>query len=101
MLKISRRTMSKTILGGVAATVGSLKTPAVWGQANMPKIRAAYPPVLDAAIFHVGVAQGMYASERIEVEPVASPGGVATMSAVAANEFQAGIATVTALILGA
>ena len=67
----------------------------------MPKVKAAFPPVLDAAIFHVGKANGMYAAERIEVELIPSPGGVATMSAVAANEFQVGIATVTALILGA
>jgi NitT/TauT family transport system substrate-binding protein len=101
MKKISRRTMSQMLLAGTAVTLGGLKAPAVWGQANMPKIRAAYPPVLDAAIFHVGVAQGMYASERLDIELVPSPGGVATMSAVAANEFQVGIATVTALILGA
>jgi NitT/TauT family transport system substrate-binding protein len=101
MSKISRRTISKMLVGGAAGAAGTLKMPAVWAQSNMPKIRAAYPPVLDSAMFHVGVAQGMYAAERIDVEPVASPGGVATMSAVAANEFQVGIATVTALILGA
>jgi NitT/TauT family transport system substrate-binding protein len=93
--------MSNMFLGTLAASAAGLKAPAVWGQSNMPKIRAAYPAVLDSAIFHVGVAKGFYAAERIEVEPVPSPGGVATMSAVAANEFQVGIATVTALILGA
>jgi NitT/TauT family transport system substrate-binding protein len=100
MFNPTRRTLSKALLGGVAMTA-TLKAPAVWAQSNMPKIRAAYPAVLDSAMFHVGIAQGMYAAERIQVEAVPSPGGVATMSAVAANEFQVGIATVTALILGA
>jgi NitT/TauT family transport system substrate-binding protein len=101
MAMFSRRSVSKTLAGGLAAASLSVKAPAVWAQSNMPKVKAAFPPVLDAAIFHVGKAKGMYAAERIEVELIPSPGGVATMSAVAANEFQVGIATVTALILGA
>jgi len=101
MTSISRRRATKLLATGIAAAGMSVKSPAVWSQANMPKIRAAFPPVIDSAIFHVGKAKGMYAAERIDVETVPSPGGVATMSAVAANEFQVGIATVTALILGA
>jgi NitT/TauT family transport system substrate-binding protein len=102
MTRISRRSASKLLATGFAAAgLSAVKAPAVWSQANMPKIKAAYPPVIDATIFHVGKQKGMYAAERIEVETIPSPGGAATMSAVAANEFQVGIATVTALILGA
>jgi NitT/TauT family transport system substrate-binding protein len=101
MSKISRRELSSALAGGLAVAGLSVKAPAVWAQSNMPKIKAAFPPVLDATIFHVGAAKGMFAAERVEVELIPSPGGVATMSAVAADEFQVGIATVTALILGA
>ena len=101
MSRISRRELSSALAGGLAVAGLSVKAPAVWAQSNMPKIKAAFPPVLDATIFHVGAAKGMFAAERVEVELIPSPGGVATMSAVAADEFQVGIATVTALILGA
>jgi NitT/TauT family transport system substrate-binding protein len=101
MQKLTRRRASQLLAGGLAATAAGLHAPAVWSQANMPKMKAAFPPVLDAAIFHVGKVRGFYEAERLDVELVPSPGGVATMSAVAANEFQVGIATITALILGA
>ena len=68
MTMFSRRSVSKTLAGGLAAASLSVKAPAVWAQSNMPKVKAAFPPVLDAAIFHVGKAKGMYAAERIEVE---------------------------------
>ena len=82
MSKISRRELSSALAGGLAVAGLSVKAPAVWAQSNMPKIKAAFPPVLDATIFHVGAAKGMFAAERVEVELIPSPGGVATMSAI-------------------
>jgi NitT/TauT family transport system substrate-binding protein len=101
-MEISRRSALKTLGLGAAATAATgLKAPAVWAQSNMTKMRAGFVPILDSAGLYAALDQGYFKAERLDVEATPTPGGGPSLSAVAAGQFQTGMATVTSVILGA
>jgi NitT/TauT family transport system substrate-binding protein len=101
-MDFSRRSALKALgLGAAATAVTGLKTPAVWAQSNMTKIRAGFVPILDSAALYAALDEGYFKAERLDVEATPTPGGGPSLSAVAAGQFQTGMATLTSVILGA
>ena len=100
MTIISRRTASRLLVGGAAAAGLTIKSPAVWSQANITKIKAGIVPVMDAGGFFAAQSQGFFAAERLEVEVVPTPGGGPSMAALASGQWQVAMSTVTTMIQG-
>ena len=100
MTKISRRTASGLIAGSAVAAGLTVKSPAVWSQANITRIKAGIVPVMDCGGFFAAQSQGFFAAERLEVEAVATPGGGPSMAAVVAGQWQMAMSTVTTMIQG-
>lgn len=99
MATISRRTVNG-LIAGTAAAGFALKSPAVWSQANITRIKAGVVPVMDAGGFFAAQSQGFFAAERLEVESVPTPGGGPSMASLVANQFQVAMSTVTTMIQG-
>ena len=98
MTGISRRKVSGLLGGGLAAAALGIKSPAVWAQSNMTKLRIGVVPVLDAGAFFIAQAQDYFAKERLEITVTPTPGGGPSMAALVAGQLNISMSTVTTMI---
>jgi NitT/TauT family transport system substrate-binding protein len=58
-------------------------------------------PIADVAPLYVGIDQGFFADENLEIEPQLASGGAVIVPSVVSGDFQVGFSNVTSLLIAA
>jgi NitT/TauT family transport system substrate-binding protein len=71
------------------------------GGAEVTKLKVGVIPIADVAPLYVGIQQGFFKDENLEIEPVLAEGGAAIIPSVLSGDYQLGFSNTTSLIIAA
>jgi NitT/TauT family transport system substrate-binding protein len=69
------------------------------GGNEVTKLKVGVIPIADVAPLYVGVQQGFFKDENLEIEPVLAEGGAAIIPSVMSGDYQIGFSNTTSLII--
>ncbi len=71
------------------------------GQAETTKLTVGVIPIADVAPLYLGIKQGFFEEEGLEIEPQLAEGGAAITPAVVSGDFQIGFSNTISLLIAA
>ncbi len=71
------------------------------GGGEVTKLKVGVIPIADVAPLYVGIQQGFFKDENLEIEPVLAEGGAAIIPSVMSGDYQIGFSNTTSLIIAA
>lgn len=86
-------TMLITACGGESGSTSA-------AEGETTKLTIGLIPIVDVAPIYIGVKEGYFEEEGIELEPVLAAGGAAIVPAVTSNSYQIGFSNNVSLIIG-
>jgi NitT/TauT family transport system substrate-binding protein len=69
------------------------------GGNEVTKLKVGVIPIADVAPLYVGIEQGFFKDENLEIEPVLAEGGAAIIPSVMSGDYQIGFSNTTSLII--
>ena len=69
--------------------------------AEMTKLRVGVIPIADVAPLYLGIKQGFFEEQKLEIEPQLAEGGAAITPAVLSGDFQIGFSNTVSLLIAA
>jgi NitT/TauT family transport system substrate-binding protein len=71
------------------------------GGGEVTKLKVGVIPIADVAPLYLGMQQGFFKDENLEIEPQLAEGGAAIVPSVVSGDYQFGFSNVTSLIIAA